>query len=356
MNVIGVDLGGTKIAVAQLRDDRLEDAWVERTDLSSSDACCDQISSMIASSRDNGLQAVGIGVPSIVEFATGRVISSVNVPLKDVPLRRVLGEKLGVPVFVDNDANVAAFAEAHDERLRMVARDLVMITVGTGVGGGIVIDGRIFRGASGGAGEFGHTIVGLDLADSVPSPTGFPQPGSLEFVASGHALDELASQAANLKPESALGRLRAQGKPTLGLDAVEAAEAGDPSACRIVEIWGERVGIGVANAINTFDPDEVVIGGGAARAGDLLVEPATRVARGYVVPGLGTRTTIRLARHGVRAGVLGAGLLAAYELEASPGSRPDITSGGAPPAEAPPRWDADDPERESDEPLERSTP
>ncbi len=120
---------------------------------------------------------------------------------------------------------------------------------------------------------------------------GFPQPGSLEFVASGHALDRLAEQAAN-----ASSRVRSSanctpsGKEVLGADAVQAAHDGDPSAQRMVEIWGQRVGIGVANAINTFDPEEVVIGGGAARAGDLLLEPAKRVARGYVVPGLGTRT------------------------------------------------------------------
>jgi glucokinase len=101
----------------------------------------------------------------------------------------------------------------------------------------------------------------------------------------------------------------------LGAEAVDAAQNGDPVAMRIVEIWAERVGIGVANVINTFDPDEVVIGGGAARAGNLLLEPATRVARGYVVPGLGGRTNIRLAWHGVRAGVLGAALLAAQEGE-----------------------------------------
>jgi glucokinase len=85
----------------------------------------------------------------------------------------------------------------------------------------------------------------------------------------------------------------------------------------MVEIWGQRVGIGIANAINTFDPDEVVIGGGAAQAGDLLLEPAKRIVRGYALPGVGTRTTIRLARHGVRAGVLGAALLAVHELEGS---------------------------------------
>jgi glucokinase len=212
----------------------------------------------------------------------------------------------------------------------LVARDLVMITVGTGVGGGLVLGGRIYRGATGAAGELGHTIVGLDLAGAVPAPLGgFPQPGSLEFVASGHALDRLAKQAANLHPESALGRLQADGKPVLGADAVEAAHEGDSAAARMVEIWGQRLGIGVANAINTFDPDEVVIGGGAARASELLLEPAKRVAQGYVLPGLGTRTTIRLARHGVRAGVLGAALLAVHELEAPPVPAPTELARGA---------------------------
>ena len=123
-------------------------------------------------------------MPSIVEFETGRVISSVNVPLADIPLRQVLGERLGVPVFVDNDATVAALAEAHDEELRPVVRNLVMLTVGTGIGGGLVLDGRIYRGSTGGAGELGHTIVGLDFRGPVPEPAGFPQPGSLEVVAS----------------------------------------------------------------------------------------------------------------------------------------------------------------------------
>jgi glucokinase len=315
MNVLGVDLGGTKVAVARLHDGSLSQSDLASTELSSSEALISQLCSLVEQHGPENLDGVGIGVPSVVEFETGCVVSSVNVPLRDVKLRNVLEERLGLSVFVDNDATVAALAEAHDEHLNLVARDLVMITVGTGVGGGVVIGGRIYRGATGGAGEFGHTIVGLDLAGSVPGPMGFPQPGSLEFVASGHALDRLAQQAAELHADSILGQLRAQGKAVLGPDAVEAARQGDPSAQRMVEIWGQRAGIGVANAINTFDPEEVVIGGGAAQAGDLLLEPAKRIAKGYVVPGLGKRTTIRLARHGVQAGVLGAALLAVHELE-----------------------------------------
>jgi glucokinase len=315
VNVLGVDLGGTKVAVARLHERSLSQSELESTELSSSEALVSQLCSLVARHGSEDLDGVGIGVPSIVEFETGRVVSSVNVPLRDVKLRHVLQERLGMPVFVDNDATVAALAEAHDDELNLVARDLVMITVGTGVGGGVVIGGRIYRGATGGACELGHTIVGLDLAESVPPPTDFPQPGSLEFVASGHALDRLAEQAAELHSESMLGQLHAQGNAVLGPDAVAAARQGDRTAKRIVEIWAQRLGIGIANAINTFDPEEVVIGGGAAQAGDLLLEPAKRIADGYVVPGLGKRTTIRLARHGPQAGVLGAALLAAHELE-----------------------------------------
>jgi glucokinase len=316
VSVIGVDIGGTKIAAARLDGRELGESQLWATDLSGSTALIDQLVAIVEDLRTDDLHAVGFGVPSVVEFATGRVVSSVNIPLTDVPLREVLSERIGVPAFVDNDATVAALAEAHDSDLTLSARDLVMITIGTGVGGGLVLGGRIYRGATGGAGELGHTILGLDLAGAVPTPAGaFPQPGSLEFVASGHALDRLAEEAARVHSGSELGRLHADGKPVLGADAVQAAYDGDPPAGRIVEIWGQRLGIGIANAINTFDPEEVVIGGGAARAGELLLDPAKRVASGYVLPGLGTRTTIRLARHGVRAGVLGATLLALYELD-----------------------------------------
>jgi glucokinase len=324
MNVIGVDLGGTKVAVARLHGRELSESVLQPTDCDSAEALIDQIVQMIQSVRGVDLDGVGIGVPSVVEFDTGRVVSSVNVPLANVELRAVLDERLGVPAFVDNDASVAALAEAHDDDLRMVTRDLVMITVGTGVGGGLVLGGRIYRGATGGAGELGHTIVALGQPIDEPVTAGFPQPGSLERLASGRALDGLAEQFAEQHPDSVLGKLHRQGRPVLGPDALEAALTGDPAAAALLETWGERLGIGVANAINTFDPAEVVIGGGAARAGSLLLDPACRVARSYVLPGLGTRTTIRLARHGVSAGVLGAALLALHELEAtratSPGS------------------------------------
>jgi glucokinase len=315
--VVGIDLGGTKVAAATLSDGSLGRPLVRPTDLSSGEALIDQLVGLIDEVRSPDLAGVGVGVPSVVEFETGRVVSSVNIPLADIPLRHVLGERLGVPVFVDNDATVAALAEAFDEHLRPVARNLVMLTVGTGVGGGIVLGGRIYRGSTGGAGELGHTIIGAEREGEVPLEHNFPQPGSLESLSAGHALDHLAESAADSDPESALGRLEAEGRSVLGADVVATAGQGDTTALRTVRLWAQRVGIGVANAINTFDPDEVVIGGGAALAGDLLLEPVREVVRAYVVPGLGVRTTIRLARHGPEAGVLGAAMLAVQELEAS---------------------------------------
>jgi glucokinase len=329
--VIGVDLGGTKVAVARLRGSELGEPLIRATEESSSEALLEQLAEMIEEVRGDGLQGVGVGVPSIVDFPSGRVISSVNIPLADVPLREALGERIGAPVFVDNDANVAALAEAHDEDMNMTARELVMLTIGTGVGGGLILGGRIYRGATGGAGELGHTLVGVDLSQHVQAGEHFPQPGSLEYAAAGHALDRLATECAAAHPESELARRQAAGEKVSGVEAVQAAREGDEAAARTVELWGERLGLGIANAINTFDPEEVVIGGGAAQAGELLLEPAQRVASGYVLPGLGKRTRIRLARHGVQAGVLGAALLAAHELEteAEGSSGSPVTTAGA---------------------------
>ncbi len=315
MSVVGVDLGGTKVAVASLTGNELSEPISVPTERDQSSALVDQLVATVGRVQCDDLEAVGIGVPSVVDFKTGRVVSSVNIPLADVNLRDVLSDRLGVPVYLDNDATVAALAEAHDENLRLVARNLVMLTIGTGVGGGLVLNGRIYRGATGGAGELGHTIVSLQPGELL-ARTGekFPRVGSLEYTAAGHALDRIAGRSAEEHPDGALGKLAASsGKPVLGADAVRAARDGDAEARRIVEHWGERIGIGVANAINTFDPEEVVIGGGGARAGDLLLEPATRVAAAYVLPGLGRECTIRLARHEM-AGVLGAALLAEHEL------------------------------------------
>jgi glucokinase len=311
---IGIDVGGTKIVTAVLEDGayRVLDPVPTRTQ--SSDALVAQLLDQIAGCDAGDAKAVAVGLPSIIEVATGRVRHTVNLPLSDVPLRTLLAERCGLPVFVENDASCAALAEASDGG-RIVHENLVMFTIGTGVGGGLVLNGKLYRGATSAA-ELGHTMIGLDLTTGAPSDAGaFPQPGSLETLASGRALDRLALESARAHPKSFLGRRLARGDEITGHDAVDGAREGDVHCQHVVRILGERLGIGIANAINTFDPDEVVIGGGVSLAGDLLLVPAERTARRHTVPGAGVSTTIRLAHHGPRAGVIGAATVAAQEWE-----------------------------------------
>jgi glucokinase len=315
---IGVDVGGTKVAVAGLRDGVLGDSHVVPTVTSSSDELLDQLVAGVEAVRGPDARAVGIGVPSVVEFATGRVRFSVNIPLADLPLRQLLTDRIGLPVFVENDASCAALAEAH-EGDRLVVPDLVMVTVGTGVGGGVVIGGRLFHGTTGAAPELGHIIIGADLRDGSPEPAPRPpHPGTLESLAAGTELDRLARRAAEEHPGSMLGQRLARDGEVTGHDVVDGAREGDEAAVRALRLLGKRLGIGIATVINLFDPLEVVVGGGVSNAGALLLDPAVEVAWKFVLPGVGTQTKIRLARQGARAGVLGAALLARQQLE-----RPD---------------------------------
>jgi len=295
--LIGVDVGGTKIAVALLDGTTLLEPVLRPTDTSSPGALVAQLVAAVRAAGDAA--AVGVAVPSVVDWKTGRIRSSVNIPLDDVPLREVLRAELGVPVFVDNDATCAGLAEAYGDDGALVARQLVMFTIGTGVGGGIVIGGRAYRGATGAAAELGHTIVGADLRRApFDRSDDCPQPGSLESLASGSALNEIARER-DVTP----GRV------------IDAARAGDAGALAAIELLGRRLGIGIANAINTFDPELVVVGGGVSAAGELLLEPAREEAARYLLPGVGTRTQILRARYGPLAGVRGAALLAGQELE-----------------------------------------
>jgi glucokinase len=302
--VIGVDVGGTKVAVAPLEDGVLGEVQLRPTEKSSPDALVDQLGKAIEAYGP--ADAVGLGIPSVIDAARGMAMSSVNIPLQHVPLRDILGRRLNIPVHVDNDASVAALAEAHAEDGTLLAQSVVMFTIGTGVGGGIVFGGRIYRGATSSAAEVGHTLVFADPKGGAPKPEGFPQPGSLERYAAGRSLDRLAADAG-------LGD---------GPGAVEAAKRGDSDAIECLRIIGERLGLAIANALNTFDPELIVIGGGVSTAGELLLGPARRVAQEFTMRGLGSKTEIRIARYGVHAGVRGAALLALTE-EAALVRRPE---------------------------------
>ncbi len=327
--VLGVDVGGTKVAAAVIEGATVAHAVEQPTDLSDGEALLKGIEAAVAEVTEKASppDAVGIGVPSQIEYATGTVVSSVNIPLAGVPLRAELGRRLGgVPVFVDNDANCAALAEA-----QLVpdppAQHLVMLTLGTGVGGGVVIDGHIERGHDGLGGELGHVIV--DGAAALKATTDeFPRPGSLEWVCSGTGLERMATEAAKDNPAGALGKRLAEDGRVSGRDAVAAADQGDSEALGLFDRFGRWLGLGIAGVVNGFQPEHVVIGGGLSRASGLFLDAAIREAARNTLPALWERTEVRLARGGADAGVIGAGVLAAQELveAAILGDRETMTS------------------------------
>jgi glucokinase len=255
-------------------------------------------------------EAIGVGVPSQIEYATGTVETSVNIPLTGVPLREELGHRFGVPVVVDNDANCAALAEA-----RIVGEDdLVMLTLGTGVGGGVVTKGLTFRGAHGLGAELGHITIN---PDGPPCPGNCPNRGCLEAYCSGQALERDATELAKDKPDSPLAsRIGDDGKVS-GRELVAAADDGDRDALLLMENFARMLGVGIASYVNVFQPQRLAIGGGLSRASHLFLDRAVQEAGARALPALWRRVTIALAEGGADAGVIGAGVLAALETDAN---------------------------------------
>jgi glucokinase len=323
--VLGIDVGGTKVAAAMVADGHATHRVEHRTQRDSSEAVIAGIEAAAHEVIDAaGVQpvALGIGIPSQIDFATGTVLGSVNIPLEGVAVGETLAANLGIPVYVDNDANVAALAEA-----QVVdggpARHLVMYTLGTGVGGGVIIDGRIFRGATGLGAELGHVVIDYD---GPPCQGSCPNNGCLETMCSGTALARDALSLAREKPDSALGRAAVERGTLEGKDVVAAAEAGDTDALALFERLGTLFGVGLTGAINTFEPEHIVVGGGLSVGAPFFFDRAVSEARGRALPALADRVRISLAKEAADAGVVGAGLLALHELESGKGDTSGATA------------------------------
>jgi glucokinase len=312
--VLGVDVGGTKVAVGALDGAGVREGIERPTDVTGTGPLLDGIEAAVREVMERAGRpvGVGIGVPSQIEYATGTVETSVNIPLTGVPLRDELGGRLGVPVFVDNDANVAALAEA-----RLIegppAENLVMLTLGTGVGGGVVSGGMIFRGAHGLGAELGHFSIN---PDGPPCPGNCPNFGCLEAYCSGQALERDATELAQDLPDSRLHAAIGDDGKVSGPECVAAAEDGDPDALRVFERFGRMLGIGIAGYVNVFNPELVVVGGGLSAAGDLLLEPARRVVAEQALPPARDAVRIALAELGPDAGLIGSAVVAFEALDA----------------------------------------
>jgi glucokinase len=307
--VIGADAGGTKLLAGVIHEDLtvghcVRRLWSGGDRAEVLDTMVEAVCGAIAAAGDAG--AVGFGIPSLVEFATGRSVSSVHLPLDDVPFRDLMSERLGLPVYVDNDSNLAALAEQRVGAARGAA-NVVMITLGTGIGSGVVLDGRLMRGSSGAAAEIGHMTIDLH---GPPCQGTCPGRGCLEVMASGTAIGREGTDAGRREPSGALGRAVARRGFVTGEEVTALAVQGDAVARLVMAAIGRNLGAGIASVVNIFEPEVVVIGGGASAAGDLLLDPAREmVAQRALRP---SRDHVRIvpASLGEEAGMIGAGLFA----------------------------------------------
>jgi glucokinase len=307
---IGIDVGGTKIAGGVVDE---EGAVIARRRIATEAKHPQAVVAGITKVAQElhaaapAARGIGIGAAGLVDATNGVVLSAPNIAWENVPLRAMLQDRIDLPAYVDNDANVAAWGEALHGAGKGYG-DQLMITVGTGIGGGIIIDGQIYHGELGRGAELGHMIVD---ANGWECPCG--NHGCLEAVASGNSIGRRARERASEPGAAAVLKL-ADGDVALvtGELVGDAAKAGDAWAIEIIAETGRWLGIGLANFVNIFDPDVLIIGGGAAAGtGELLVGPAREHMRDLIVGHAWRKPPpVLLAGLGYDAGIIGAAAIA----------------------------------------------
>ena len=308
---IGVDLGGTKLLTGVVDvDQNVHHESREVSTGASEDEVLDAIEREVNEAREArpNVVAVGLGIPCTIDRERGVAINAVNLEITDVPIRDLIAERVGLPVFVDNDANVAALAE-HRFGAAAGTRNSVMLTIGTGIGGGVIIDGELYRGSIGAASELGHMVIDLN---GPPCQGTCPNHGCIEALASGTALAREGTAAAGSHPESALGLALAREGAVTGKTVTESAIAGDETAVEVMTLVGMRLGVGLSSLANIFNPDVLVIGGGVIAAGDLLLGPAREELGKRALPPM-NETPVREAVLGSDAGMIGSAEMALEE-------------------------------------------
>jgi glucokinase len=318
---IGVDLGGTKLLAGAVDPGLRVHHRAQRTvtgldQITLLDVAVDAVQEA-RESAGGEVDAVGFGIPCLIDRRTGLAASSVHLPLAGIPFGDVMAERLGMPVFVDNDGNTAALAE-HRAGAARGTKDALVMTLGTGIAGGLILRGELYRGAAGFGGEVGHMTIEMDG----PLHDGHcPNRGCVETYASGSALAREARRLASERPGSGLARAVRQGREIAGPLVTELAHDGDPAAVEAIELIGARLGVAIAALVNIFNPEVVVIGGGVLAAGELLLAPARAemARRALAAP----RDFVRIvpARFGVDAGMIGAATLAFDGLAAAEEAR-----------------------------------
>ena len=300
-HAIGVDLGGTKILAGIVdRDGKVVRRHERPTPQDSQEHVVAELEAAVAELLDDSVAAVGFGAPSPIDQARGVVVRCVNVPLENAPLRDRMRERFGVAVGLDNDANAAAIGEWRAGAGRGEG-DLVMLTLGTGVGGGVVSGGKPFRGRNGAGAELGHVVIVHDGRPCQGACTGH---GHLEAYVSGTAATAAAQEA--FGPSADAHRL------------VRLANEGDATAKELLEEVGRHLGSGIGSFVNIFGPQLVVLGGGfGVAAYDYLREPAEEVLRREALEPMRSGVRLAKAELGTAAGLIGAAFVGFEALDAA---------------------------------------
>ncbi|MBV9607134.1 MAG: ROK family protein [Solirubrobacterales bacterium] len=312
---IGVDMGGTKLLAGAVDSELSVHHRVQRSmNRLDQSYLLDVVVDAVEETREGAgaeVDAVGFGIPSLIDQRSGNAVIAVNLPLKDIMFADVMTERLGLPVFVDNDANLAALAE-HRAGAARGCTEAVVLTIGTGIGSGLVLRGELYRGAIGAGAELGHTVIDLN---GPPCQGNCPNHGCIESLASGTALAREALRIAHEQPRSGLGRALAAGRELEGPLVTELAHDGDSAAIEAIELIGTRLGVAIASFVNIFNPEVVVIGGGVMGAGELLLNAARAEMLARALPP--SRDIVRIvpAAFGVEAGMIGAAALAFDALD-----------------------------------------
>jgi glucokinase len=311
--VIGIDAGGTKLLGGVVDEGlvvhhRVHRTWRGEDRSETLDIIFDAVEEVRAAAPD--VAAVGFGIPALVESDTGVARWSTHLPLADVRFRDVMSERIGLPVIVDNDANAALVAESRFGAAREV-RHAVLVALGTGIGSALLLNGEIYRGARGMGAEIGHMVIDLHGPDCQGN---CPGRGCLEVMASGSTIGREGRAAAAALPESALGRRLAADQEITGGIVTELAHAGDDAAVGVLAQIGRRLGYGLVGVVNVFNPEKIVIGGGAIAAGELLLGPAREVVGERALPPMREMVSIVATEFGDESGMLGAAVLALDSL------------------------------------------
>ena len=309
---VGIDLGGTNIKAGVVDGEgKLLNKISIKTnaDRAMEDIIHDMGTLAENAIKDAGLEvkdieAIGIGSPGTPDNDAGLLVYSSNLPFNKAPMRKLIREVIDLPVYIDNDANCAAMAEAVAGAAKGTG-DSVTITLGTGVGAGVIIDGRIYSGFNQAGSEFGHTVL---VSGGVQCGCG--RKGCFEQYASATALARMTREAAEQNPDSLLNEVYKDFGEWNAQIAFVALKKGDKVAAEVVDMYTSYLADGLANAINTFMPEILVVGGGVCNEGDPLLIPMREktMSRPYFGPGV-PKTRIELAQMGHDAGIVGAAMM-----------------------------------------------